>query len=145
MLTYAAPAPDSAAGSLFWIYRRGAPGVIGAGFGGEGQAHPSRASEGVAEPIEEQVTLPSMDAKQVWRATLGELQVTLSPANYETWLKDTALVDVEGDRFRVAAPNGFAKDWLENRYKSLIAQTLARVVGYSVNVEFEVREGPLVA
>jgi chromosomal replication initiator protein len=81
-----------------------------------------------------------MDAKQVWRAALGELQVSLSPANYETWLKDTALVEVEGDRFRVAAPNGFAKDWLENRYRSLIAQTLARVVGYSVNVEFEVRE-----
>ena len=81
-----------------------------------------------------------MDAKQVWRAALGELQVSLSPANYETWLKDTALVDVDGDRFRVAAPNGFAKDWLENRYRSLIAQTLARVVGYSVNVEFEVRQ-----
>ena len=82
-----------------------------------------------------------MDAKQVWRAALGELQVSLSPANYETWLKDTALVDVDGDRFSVAAPNGFAKDWLENRYRSLIAQTLARIVGYSVNVEFEVREG----
>ena len=82
-----------------------------------------------------------MDAKQVWRAALGELQVSLSPANYETWLKDTTLVGVDGDRFRVAAPNGFAKDWLENRYRSLIAQTLARVVGYSVNVEFEVREG----
>jgi chromosomal replication initiator protein len=81
-----------------------------------------------------------MDAKQVWRAALGELQVSLSPANFETWLKDTALVDVDGDRFRVAAPNGFAKDWLENRYRSLIAQTLARIVGYSVNVEFEVRE-----
>ncbi len=81
-----------------------------------------------------------MDAKQVWRAALGELQVSLSPANYETWLKDTALVAVEDDRFRVAVPNGFAKDWLENRYRPLIAQTLARVVGYSVNVEFEVRE-----
>ena len=31
-----------------------------------------------------------MDAKQVWRAALGELQVSLSPANYETWLRDTA-------------------------------------------------------
>ncbi len=81
-----------------------------------------------------------MDAKQVWRAALGELQVSLSPANYETWLRDTALVDVDGDRFSVAAPNGFAKDWLENRYRSLIAQTLARVVGYSVNVEFLVRD-----
>jgi chromosomal replication initiator protein len=81
-----------------------------------------------------------MDAKQVWRAALGELQVSLSPANFETWLKDTALVAVDDNRFRVAVPNGFAKDWLETRYRSLISQTLARVVGYGVNLEFEVRE-----
>ncbi|MDH4142215.1 MAG: chromosomal replication initiator protein DnaA, partial [Chloroflexota bacterium] len=77
-----------------------------------------------------------MDAKQVWRAALGELQVSLSPANYETWLRDTQLVDVEEQRFRIAVPNGFAKDWLETRYRSLISQTLARIVGYSVQVEF---------
>jgi chromosomal replication initiator protein len=79
-----------------------------------------------------------MDAKQVWRAALGELQVSLSPANYETWLRETRLVDVDDQRFRIAVPNGFAKDWLETRYRSLISQTLARVVGYSVQVEFVV-------
>src|SRR5918995_658419 len=79
-----------------------------------------------------------MDAKQVWRAALGELQVSLSPANFETWLRDTSLVDVDDQRFRIAVPNGFAKDWLETRYRSLISQTLARVVGYSVQVEFVV-------
>jgi chromosomal replication initiator protein len=79
-----------------------------------------------------------MDAKQVWRAALGELQVSLSPANYETWLRDTQLVDVDEQRFRIAVPNGFAKDWLETRYRSLISQTLARIVGYSVQVEFMV-------
>src|SRR5262245_10774505 len=79
-----------------------------------------------------------MDAKQVWRAALGELQMSLSPANYETWLRDTALVEVDDNRFRIAVPNGFAKDWLETRYRSLISQTLARVVGYSVSVDFVV-------
>ena len=79
-----------------------------------------------------------MDAKQVWRAALGELQVSLSPANYETWLRDTTLVDVDEQRFRIGVPNGFAKDWLENRYRSLISQTLARIVGYSVQVEFTI-------
>ncbi|HET7142238.1 MAG TPA: DnaA N-terminal domain-containing protein, partial [Candidatus Limnocylindria bacterium] len=47
-----------------------------------------------------------MDAKQVWRAVLGELQVSLSPANFETWLKDTTLVEIDETRFRIAAPNG---------------------------------------
>ena len=86
-----------------------------------------------------------MDAKQVWRAALGELQVSLSPANYETWLRDTQLVDVDEQRFRIAVPNGFAKDWLESRYRSLISQTLARIVGYSVQVEFLIGTAPEVA
>ena len=83
-----------------------------------------------------------MDAKQVWRAALGELQVSLSPANYETWLRDTQLVDVDDQRFKISVPNGFAKDWLETRYRSLISQTLARIVGYSVQVEFVVAASP---
>src|SRR5213593_1927644 len=83
-----------------------------------------------------------MDAKQVWRAALGELQVSLSPANFETWLRDTELVDVDDNRFRVAVKNPFAKDYLERRYRSLISQTLARVVGYSAHVEFVVSEAP---
>jgi chromosomal replication initiator protein len=83
-----------------------------------------------------------MDAKQVWRAALGELQVSLSPANFETWLRDTELVDVDDNRFRVAVKNPFAKDYLERRYRSLISQTLARVVGYSAHVEFVVSETP---
>ena len=86
-----------------------------------------------------------MDAKQVWRAALGELQVSLSPANFETWLRDTTLVDVDDSRFRIAVPNGFAKDWLESRYRSLISSTLARIVGYSVQVEFVVGTAPEVA
>ena len=42
-----------------------------------------------------------MDARQVWRAALGELQVSLSPANFETWLKDTVLVAVDDNHFRI--------------------------------------------
>jgi chromosomal replication initiator protein len=83
-----------------------------------------------------------MDANQVWRAALGELQVSLSPANFETWLKDTSLVEVDDNRFRISAPNGFARDWLDNRYRTLISQTLARVVGGSVQVEFVVADAP---
>src|SRR5262249_37255748 len=147
-LTYAAPAPGGYRGSL----RRSPPdqgpdtglgwlplavglsrAALGTGRNGAGLR-----AVGCQPPG----AVPSMDAKQVWRAALGELQVSLSPANYETWLKDTALVSVDENHFRVAVPNGFAKDWLETRYRSLISQTLARVVGYSVNVEVEVRELP---
>jgi chromosomal replication initiator protein len=86
-----------------------------------------------------------MDARQVWRAALGELQVALSPANFETWLKDTSLVDVDDNRFTIAVPNAFARDFLESRYRSLISQTLARIVGYSAVVEFVIVPPPVAA
>jgi chromosomal replication initiator protein len=105
------------------------------------ERHRYRGSAGAANNKSHYQDHVSMDAKQVWRAALGELQVSLSPANFETWLKETALVAVDDNRFRVAVPNGFAKDWLETRYRSLISPTLARVVGYSVTVDFEVQEG----
>src|SRR5262245_31058265 len=90
-------------------------------------------------PPQQDRTFDQMDAKQAWRAALGELEVSRSPANFETWLRDTQLIDVDDQRFRIAVPNGFAKDWLETRYRSLISQTLARIVGYSVQVEFAVQ------
>src|SRR3990172_7023319 len=99
------------------------------------EGSPGRCRNATAESVGSGL---SMDAKQVWRAVLGELQVSLSPANFETWLKDTSLVDLDENRYRIAAPNGFARDWLDNRYRTLISQTLARVVGGSVQVEFVV-------
>src|SRR4029078_12786416 len=92
-------------------------------------------------PPDQRADIDRMDAKQVWRPALGELHVSLSAANFETWLRDTALAGVDDNRFRISVPNGFAKDWLETRYRSLISQTLARIVGYSVQVEFFVGPG----
>jgi chromosomal replication initiator protein len=103
---------------------------------------PIRGGSAATTLFSTRVTIDRMDAKQVWRAALGELQVSLSPANFETWLRDTSLVEVEGQRFRIAVPNGFAKDWLETRYRSLISQTLARIVGYSVQIDFVVSMTP---
>jgi len=81
-----------------------------------------------------------MDRRQVWRATLGELEISLSQATFETWFRRTALlrVDEGSSTFTLGVASGFAKDWIEERYRSLIAQTIAKIVGYSVTLQVEV-------
>jgi chromosomal replication initiator protein len=81
-----------------------------------------------------------MDRRQVWRAVLGELEISLSQATFETWFRRTALlrVDESTATFVLGVQSGFAKDWVDERYRSLIAQTLAKVVGYSVTLSVEV-------
>src|SRR6266542_3653186 len=53
----------------------------------------------------------SMDAKQVWRAALGELQVSLSPANYATSEKFT-------NEFITSIQQGRIDDF-RNRYRKI--------------------------
>ena len=81
-----------------------------------------------------------MDQRQVWRATLGELEISLSQATFETWFRRTALIRVDeaSSTFVLGVVSGFAKDWIEERYRSLIAQTIAKIVGYSVTLTVEV-------
>ncbi|MEI7604574.1 MAG: chromosomal replication initiator protein DnaA [Chloroflexota bacterium] len=81
-----------------------------------------------------------MDQRHVWRAVLGELELSLSQATYSTWFRRTALlrVDETSSTFVVGVASGFAKDWLEDRYRALIAQTIAKIVGYSVTLLVEV-------
>lgn len=52
-----------------------------------------------------------MDRRQVWRAVLGELEISLSQATFETWFRRTALlrVDESTATFVLGVPSGFAK------------------------------------
>lgn len=79
-----------------------------------------------------------MKPDQIWQAALGELQLQLTGATFDTWLRHTDLLSHEDGTFVVAVHNGYAKDWLENRLHSMVKRTLTGIVGRSVEVRFVV-------
>ncbi len=86
---------------------------------------------------------PFAKAEQVWQAALGELQLQMTKATFDTWVKNTSLVSFEDGTYLVAVHNGFAKDWLENRLLTIIKRTLVGIVGQAVEVKFMVQpKGP---
>ena len=74
--------------------------------------------------------------KELWRAALGELQLAMPKANYDTWFKETYVVSEEDDVFCIGVPNAFAREWLENKYRSHVRASLQRLVGRTVDVRF---------
>jgi len=56
-----------------------------------------------------------MDARQAWQATLGQLQMEMPRATYDTWVKGSSLIKHEENTFTIAVQNAYARDWLENR------------------------------
>lgn len=80
-----------------------------------------------------------MNAEQAWQTALGELQLQLSKATFDTWVKSTYLISCEDGTFLIGVHTGYAKDWLENRLLTIIKRTLVSIVGHSVDVKFMVR------
>ena len=81
-----------------------------------------------------------MDAKRIWQAALGELQLQLTKATFDTWLKNTTGIACEDGAFLVGVRNAYAKDWLENRLYAHIARTLASIMNRTIEVRFMVSD-----
>lgn len=76
--------------------------------------------------------------EEVWATILGELQINVSPANYNTWLKDTRGLALQGNALIVGAPSAFATEWLRKRLAPLIRKTVSKVLGWEADIRFSV-------
>lgn len=65
-----------------------------------------------------------MTNEQLWQTVLGELELTVSRANFITWLKNTSIASIKNGEVIINVPNGFAKEWLENKYNKFIIKAL---------------------
>jgi len=79
-----------------------------------------------------------MNPTHMWSAALGELQLQMTQATFDTWLRDSRLLRYEDGTFVIAVKNGYAKDWLEHRLAATIKRTLARLAERTVDVKFVV-------
>jgi len=75
-----------------------------------------------------------MEKDQLWQATLGELELSLSKANFTTWFKNTFISSYENDKVIIAVPNSFTKAWLEQKYHKAIVKALQNVTSNQLKV-----------
>ena len=94
-----------------------------------------------------EVALTQNSAEELWSIVLGELQVQVSRANYDTWLRDTKGLTLTNDTFVVGAPTTFATEWLSKRLTPLVRKTLTRVREQDTDIRFTVLDtaGPAAA
>jgi chromosomal replication initiator protein len=80
-----------------------------------------------------------MDLKGVWEATKGELQLQMTKATYDTWIRNTFPIAYEEGTFIIGVHNTYAKEWLENRLLTIIKRTLIGLTNQTTEVRFVVK------
>ena len=81
-----------------------------------------------------------MKPPQAWQAALGQLQLEMPKAAFDTWVRDADLIAFEDDIFTVGTRNAYARDWLADRLTSTIAKLLTGIMNKTVEVRFVVCE-----
>lgn len=77
-----------------------------------------------------------MEASQAWQATLGQLQMELPKATYDTWVRDTKFIKHQADTFFIGVQNAYARDWLENRLTSTAVRLLSGIMDAPQSISF---------
>lgn len=81
-----------------------------------------------------------MNAAQAWRAVIGQLQMELSKASFDTWVKDTNFIEFDDENgiLHLGANNAYACDWLESRLKTTVINKLSGMLARPIDVTFRV-------
>ena len=80
-----------------------------------------------------------MNIEEIWQAALSELEVEVSRANFNTWLRNTKALNKEDGLFFIAVPDSFTKEWLENKYYDKVLVILKNLSRDIHGIKYEIK------
>lgn len=79
-----------------------------------------------------------MQPTNVWKAVLGEIELSVSRGNFMTWFKQTQLLRQDAETVVIGVSNVFIKQRLEGKYNELITETLGRNGIHPKRIEYKI-------
>lgn len=73
-----------------------------------------------------------MNTIELWQAVLGELELSLSKANFTTWFKNTFISEINEHSLTVGVPNMFTLTWLEKKHAREIIKSVQEHTGGNI-------------
>ena len=73
-----------------------------------------------------------MNTIELWQAVLGELELSLSKANFTTWFKSTFISEIDEHSLTIGVPNMFTQNWLEKKHAREIIKSVQEHTGGNI-------------
>lgn len=79
-----------------------------------------------------------VDVKKLWDNALVTVELSITPANFKTWFKDTHIVSLEDGTVTIGVPSVFVRDWLSDKFQSMILRVLRDLTPHVRSIEYAV-------
>jgi chromosomal replication initiator protein len=81
--------------------------------------------------------MPVKDSpRELWEYILTQVELSISPANFNTWFRDSSIVKVEDGVVYLGVPSQFFKDWYMKKFHTLLLKILLNVSYEFRNIEY---------
>jgi hypothetical protein len=84
------------------------------------------------------------DPQRAWQTVLGQLQMEMPRASYDTWVRDTKALSYKEGHLTIGVRNAYARDWLESRLQSTVSRLLIGIMNRAVEVDFVICQPDLI-
>ncbi len=91
-------------------------------------------------PTNSIVKTEQIDVKQLWDDVLVKIELSITTANFKTWFRDTYIIFIEDGTATIGVPSVFVKDWLQDKFQTMILKTLRDLTPYVRSVEYVVAQ-----
>jgi len=79
-----------------------------------------------------------VDGQEIWQTVLGEMELSVSKANFTTWFKGTRILEITDKVVTIGVPNNFTKEWLQNKYNIQISDIIRRSIPKLKKIDYRI-------
>ena len=77
-----------------------------------------------------------MDLENIWNAFLEKMKIKFKPILFETWFKETKLINLDDNKATILVPLDVHKTHLKENYLEMIKETFMEVTGSIFDFDF---------
>lgn len=81
-------------------------------------------------------TMNKNDPHELWEYVLSQVELSISPANFNTWFKESSIVRIEEGIVYIGVPSQFFRDWYQKKFHALLLKILRGVSYEFRNIEY---------
>jgi chromosomal replication initiator protein len=78
------------------------------------------------------------DPHELWEQVLTQVELSVSPANFNTWFRDSAIVKIDEGIVYVGVPSQFFRDWYIKKFNTLLLKIIRDISYEYRNIEYQI-------
>ncbi|GAM08499.1 chromosomal replication initiator protein DnaA [Geobacter sp. OR-1] len=78
--------------------------------------------------------------EKIWQEVQTNISKVMTPQTYNAWIKPIKFQSVQGDYLILEVPDSFSREFIREKYSSIISEAMTALTNTNYSLEFALQE-----